>query len=96
MLHNMFRLPIYRPTYLIIPVALVWSFVSLQFTPWTGDQQVARQLSTQDNTNTQYTQIKNHALSGIRTHNPTVRRGEDITCLRLRGRWDRPRWEQSE
>jgi hypothetical protein len=30
-----------------------------------------------------------HALSGIRTHDPSVRASEDSSCLRQRGHWDR-------
>jgi hypothetical protein len=30
-----------------------------------------------------------HALSGIRTHDPSVRAGEDISCRRQRGHCDR-------
>jgi hypothetical protein len=49
-------------------------FVSLQFLnpkivgriPWTGDQAVARPLHVQTQTNI-------HALSGIQTHDPSVR-----------------------
>jgi hypothetical protein len=33
-----------------------------------------------------------HALSGIRTHDPSVRAGEDSSCLRLRGHRDRHRF----
>jgi hypothetical protein len=29
-----------------------------------------------------------HSLSGIRTHDPSVRVGDDISCLRLRGNCD--------
>jgi hypothetical protein len=55
-------------------------FASLQFhnlktvgrTPWTGDQPVASPLPTQDNTNTDYTETDICALSGIRTHDPSV------------------------
>jgi hypothetical protein len=69
--------------------ASVKRFVSLQFlnpktvgrTPWTGDQSVARQLHTQDNTNTELTQTSIHALSGIQTHDFNVRAGEDSSCL---------------
>jgi hypothetical protein len=32
-----------------------------------------------------------HALSGIRTHDPSVQASEDSSCLRPRGHWDR-RW----
>jgi hypothetical protein len=38
-------------------------------------------------TNTRNTEI--HALSGIRTHDPSVRAGEDISCHRPRGHCDR-------
>jgi hypothetical protein len=31
----------------------------------------------------------NHALSGIQTHDPRVRAGEDGSCLRPRGHYDR-------
>jgi hypothetical protein len=31
-----------------------------------------------------------HALSGIRTHDPSVRVSEDSSCLRRRGYCDRP------
>jgi hypothetical protein len=30
-----------------------------------------------------------HALSGIRTHDPSIRASEDSSCLRRRGHWDR-------
>jgi hypothetical protein len=48
---------------------------------------------THNNTNTKYkinahnTDI--HALSGIRTHDPSVRANEDSPCLRPRGHCDR-------
>jgi hypothetical protein len=66
-------------------------FVSFQFlnprtiarAPSTGDQPVE-----QDNTNTQLTQTNMHALSGIRTHEPNVRAGEDISYLIPRGNCD--------
>jgi hypothetical protein len=71
-------------------------FVSLNFlnlktvgmSPWTGDQPVARPLPTQDNTHT--INANSQALSGIRTHDPSGRAGEDISCLRPRGHCDRP------
>jgi hypothetical protein len=49
-------------------------------TPWTGDQPVARSLPTHRTTQTDI-----HALSGIRTHYPSARAGEDSSCLRPRG-----------
>jgi hypothetical protein len=33
--------------------------------------------------------MDNHALSGIRTHDPSVRASEDSSCLRQRGHCDR-------
>jgi hypothetical protein len=61
-------------------------FVSFQFlnfrvgrTPWMGDQLDARLLPTQDNKNRINADI--HALSGIWTHDPSVRAGEDILWL---------------
>jgi hypothetical protein len=87
---------------IFIPVAPTWSIghpgnASFQFsflilltvgrTPWTGDQPVARPLPTQDNTNRINANI--HALSGIRTHDLSVRASEDISCLRPRGHYDR-------
>jgi hypothetical protein len=47
-----------------------------------GDKPVARPLSAQDN-------ATKHSSSGIRTHDPSVRAGEDISCLRPRGLSDR-------
>jgi hypothetical protein len=40
-------------------------------------------------TNTEWTQTNIYASSGFRTHDPDVRAGEDISCLRLRGHCDR-------
>jgi hypothetical protein len=50
------------------------------------DQPVARPLPTQGNTNrinAHNTDI--HVLSGIRTHDPSVRVSEDSSCFRPRG-----------
>jgi hypothetical protein len=58
-------------------------------TPWTGDQPAARPLPTHRTTQTIYTHKGVHTLSGIRTHDPSVRAGEDSTCLRPRGHCDR-------
>jgi hypothetical protein len=64
-------------------------------TPWAGDQLVARPLAVHKHRNTHtYTQTLNiHALSGIRNHDPSVREGEDNSCLRPRGRCDRLKFE---
>jgi hypothetical protein len=79
--------------YYFIPVAPSWSIehpwnTSFHFiltlwqwlgTPWTGDQPVARPLP---NTKTEQLQTDIHALIGIRTHHPSMRADEDISCLR--------------
>jgi hypothetical protein len=51
-------------------------------TPWTGDQPISMPLLIQDNTSREKTQTYIHASSGIRTHDPSVRAAEDISCLR--------------
>jgi hypothetical protein len=64
-------------------------FVSLQFlnpktvgrTPWMVDQPVARLLPIQTQTNI-------YALSGIQTHDLSIRAGEDSSCLKPRGHCD--------
>jgi hypothetical protein len=43
---------------------------------------------TQNNTSTELTHTDIDALSGIRTHDPSVRAGEDDSSLRLRGHCD--------
>jgi hypothetical protein len=60
-------------------------------TPWTGDQPVARPLPTHNNTNTEETPTNIHALSEIRTHDPSVREGGGGSCLRPRSHCDRHR-----
>jgi hypothetical protein len=55
-------------------------------TPWTGDQPFARPLPTH-RINVHNTDI--HALSGIPTHDPSVRASEKSSYLRLRGHCDR-------
>jgi hypothetical protein len=39
--------------------------------------------------NTEYTHTDIHTLGGIRTHDPSVRAGENSSCLRLSGHCDR-------
>jgi hypothetical protein len=62
-------------------------------TPWTSDQLVARPLPKHRTTQKQNKHIHTpniHALSGIRTHNLSVRTSEDSSCLRplcCRDRW---------
>jgi hypothetical protein len=58
-------------------------------TPRTGDQPVARQLPTQDNTNAEiYADL--YASSGIRNHDIFVQAEEDVWCLSPRGQYDPP------
>jgi hypothetical protein len=60
--------------------------------PWTSDQPVARPLPKHRTTQTQNKRINTpniHALSGMRTHDPSVRASEDSLCLRPRGHCDR-------
>jgi hypothetical protein len=54
-------------------------------TPWTGDQPFVRPLPT----HTEQTHTDIHALSGIRTHDPSVGASEDRSCLRPYGHFDR-------
>jgi hypothetical protein len=61
-------------------------------TPWTGDQPVARPLPKHRTTETQNKRIHTqniHALSGIRTHDLSVRASEDRSCFKARGYCDR-------
>jgi hypothetical protein len=51
-------------------------------TPWTGDQPFARSLPTH---RVNAHNIDIHALSGIRTHDSSVRASEDISCLKWPG-----------
>jgi hypothetical protein len=61
----------------------LWILERAGRSPWTGDQPVARPLTTQNNTNTD---ILAHSFqTGIRTHDPSIRAGGDISCLRPRG-----------
>jgi hypothetical protein len=60
-------------------------------TPWASDQPVARPLPKHRTTQTQNKRVHTpniHALSGIRTHDPSVRENEDSSCLRPHGHCD--------
>jgi hypothetical protein len=67
------------------PLFLFLNLHTVGRTPWTGDFPVARPLPAHRTTQTESTQADTHALSGIRTHDPSVRVGEDGSCLRPRG-----------
>jgi hypothetical protein len=60
-------------------------------TPWMGDQPVARPMPThrkyEHRINAHNPDI--HALSGIQTHDLSVRASEDSSCLRPLGHCDR-------
>ncbi|PNF33698.1 hypothetical protein B7P43_G11420 [Cryptotermes secundus] len=59
-------------------------------TPWAGDQLVARPLPVHKHKKRTHTNTHAniHASSGIRTHDPSVRMGEDSSYLRPRGHRD--------
>jgi hypothetical protein len=60
-------------------------------TPWTSDQPAARPLPKHRTTQTQNKRIHTaniHTLSGIRTHDPSIRASEDSSYLRPRGYCD--------
>jgi hypothetical protein len=60
-------------------------------TPWASDQPAATPLSKHSTTETQNKQIHApniHVLSGIRTHDPSVRASEYSAFLRPRGYCD--------
>jgi hypothetical protein len=63
-------------------------------TPWTGDQSVARPLPTHRTTQTEKTHTGIHAVSGIRTYDPSVRASEDSSCFGPRGHRDRQGYNQ--
>jgi hypothetical protein len=54
-------------------------------TPWTGDQSFARPTRTHGTTQIQKTQTDIHASSGIRTHDPSLRAGEDGSAATVIG-----------
>jgi hypothetical protein len=60
-------------------------------TPWTGDQPVqGRYLHTEQHKHRINAHTDINTLSGIGTHNPSVRTGEDGSCLRQRDHCDWP------
>jgi hypothetical protein len=67
-------------------------FYTVGRAPWMGEQPLARSLPKHRTTQTQnkriYTPII-HALSEIRTHDPSVRASGESSCLRIRGHCDR-------
>jgi hypothetical protein len=82
-------------SFLLLPLELrvfVKRFVSLQFlnsktvgrAPWTGDQAIARPLTSQDNTNAETTQTDIHASNAICTHDPSVQAAKTVHALEAR------------
>jgi hypothetical protein len=56
-----------------------------------GDRPIARLLPTRRTTQTQNKRTQDiHASSGIRAHDPSIRAGEDGSCLSPRGHCDVP------
>jgi hypothetical protein len=64
-------------------------FYTVGRTPWAGGQPFARSLPAHWTAQTEETHTDIHALSGIRNHDPSVRAGEDRSCLRPLGQCDR-------
>jgi hypothetical protein len=60
-------------------------------TPWTSDQLVARPLPKHRTAQTQKKHIHHTSMpvSGLRTHDPSVRASKDSSCLRPLGYCDR-------
>jgi hypothetical protein len=68
--------------------SLLQSFFTDGRTPWTSDRPVAKPLPKHRTEQTQNKRIHTaniHALSGIRTHDPSFRAIEGCSCLRPRG-----------
>jgi hypothetical protein len=64
--------------------SVLWSFFTDDRTPWTSDQLIARPLPKHRTTQTQNKHIHTpniHALSGIRTHDPSVERAKTVHAL---------------
>jgi hypothetical protein len=58
-------------------------------TPWTGDQPNSKAFTYTGQHKHRKTWTDVHALSGIQTHDPSVRAADDSTCLRLHSHCDR-------
>jgi hypothetical protein len=70
------------------PSELIWNYGSYTFgrTPWMGDQPSRKAATyTGQHKHRRNAQRDIRVSSGVRTHDPCVWAGEDISCLRLRG-----------
>jgi hypothetical protein len=95
------QIPLQTIRYFTLALQPPWALAStFQFhdhftdgrTPWTSDHLVTRPLPKHRTTQTLNKRIYTpniHALSGFRTHDPSVRASEDSSCLRPRGYCDR-------
>jgi hypothetical protein len=90
------KILIYIYIYYYGSTALCWALAAFLFflilytvgtTPWARRKAYTYIQNNTHKINAHNTDI--HALSGIRTHDPSVRVNEDSSCLRLRGHHDR-------
>jgi hypothetical protein len=84
-IHQCLYSPLFGPGLFFSVVILFAHTVGLCLDEWSGHRKAATY--TQDNINTDI-----HALSGIRTHDPSVQAREDSLCIRPHGHCDRPFW----
>jgi hypothetical protein len=90
-IHTYIHLSIYLCIYNLWGPWLLFQFLNpdtVGRTPWTGDEPFARPLPTHSTTQTQINHTDIHVSSGMQTHDPSVRAGEDGSCLRPRGHRD--------
>jgi hypothetical protein len=75
------------------PSEFIWMCGSWRQSVWhrTCDQPCREAATTQDNINTEETGTGIHASSGIRTHDPSIWAGENVSCLGRRGHCDQRR-----
>jgi hypothetical protein len=78
----------YRPPRPVTGIALLFLILcTVGKSPWTGEQPIARPLPALGTTQTEWTHTDICACSGSRIHGLRIRAGEDISCLRSRGRF---------
>jgi hypothetical protein len=84
-LHFPIRLPFtfHISTSGLLPIRIdleLWILYTVDGTPWTGDQP-SRKATTYTGQHIEVIRSDIHASSGIRTHDPSVSAGEDVTTL---------------